>query len=67
MDIAVRKSEIFPSIETSPAVSIFEDEKGMSELELAKSRMNGEFTSGEEYRNFLKKLINESYNKKKGL
>jgi len=28
-------------------------------LSLAKSRINGEFTNGEEYSNFLNKLINE--------
>ena len=59
----IRTSKLFVSKE----ISLFEDEAGMSELELAKSRRNGEFTSGEEYRDFLNKLINEAYNNKKGL
>jgi hypothetical protein len=37
---------------------MFKDEEGMSELELAKSRMNGEFVSGEEYMNFMNSVIN---------
>ena len=63
----VRTSKLFVSKEILRPLSIFEDEAGMSELELAKSRRNGEFTSGEEYRDFLNNLINEAHNNKKGL
>ena len=44
-----------------------EDDDNDELLALAKSRMNDEFTSGEEYRNFLNKLINEPQSSKKGL
>ena len=36
-------------------------------LALAESRMNDEFTSGEEYKKFLNNLINETYSSKKSL
>jgi hypothetical protein len=36
-----------------------DDDEDAELLTLAKSRMNDEFTSGEEYQNFLNKLINE--------
>ena len=36
-------------------------------LELAKSRRNGEFISGEEFRKYLNKLISEEYSSKENL
>ena len=45
----------------------FESNEDAADLALAKSRVNGEFTSAEEYRIFLNKLINESHNREKSL
>jgi len=59
----VRKSNFFVSKKNSQIL----DEDDVVDLALAKSRINDEFTSGEEYRNFLKRLINESHSNKKGL
>ena len=51
----------------SEKVSQMLGEGDTTDLVLAKSRMNDEFTSGEEYRYFLNKLIDESYSSKKSL
>ena len=53
--------KIIPSTEV-----IFEDEVGMSDLELAKSRRKGEFISSEEFNNLMTIVINEKRSSKKG-
>ena len=60
MSIAVkeeRKSKFIGSKDISQSISIFEDEAGMSELELAKSRRTGEFISGEDFITYMKRNL----------
>ena len=63
----MRKPVYWDSQGISQTANIFEDEKGMSELEIAKSRRNDEFISGRACRGFMNRVIHEKQSSQKGI
>ena len=54
-------------VKVKPNYAVDDADDDAALLELARSRMNGEFTGGSEYRRFLKNCINELRSRKEGL